>query len=123
MVTIVTNLGRSGTHDWLIQRVSAVVIAVYVLGLVGYLVLNPDLDYSAWVACMTSVPMRIVNTLMVFAVAAHAWIGVWTVSTDYLTSLQLGRYATAVRLVAQCAMALFTLACLLWGLLIVWRGI
>ena len=37
MVTSVTSLGRNGLYDWLIQRVSAVVIAVYVIGMLGFL--------------------------------------------------------------------------------------
>ncbi len=38
MVTSVTNFGRSGVYDWLVQRVSALVWLAYVLFLVvqGY---------------------------------------------------------------------------------------
>ena len=32
MVTSVTSLGRNGLYDWLIQRVSAVIIGVYLWG-------------------------------------------------------------------------------------------
>ena len=38
MVTNVTNLSRSGLYDWMAQRVSAVLLAVYVLFLLGYLI-------------------------------------------------------------------------------------
>ena len=37
MVTNITNLGRSGLSDWLIQRISAVILAVYALFMVLYL--------------------------------------------------------------------------------------
>ncbi|NQY85123.1 MAG: succinate dehydrogenase, hydrophobic membrane anchor protein, partial [Alcanivorax sp.] len=59
MVTSVTSLGRNGLYDWLIQRVSAVVIAVYVIGMLGFLIAQPDLDYGTWSAFMGSVPMQI----------------------------------------------------------------
>ena len=113
MVTSVTSLGRNGLYDWLIQRVSAVVIAVYVIGMLGY---------GTWSAFMGSVPMQIANTLLLFSVAAHTWIGLWSVTTDYLTSLTFGKAATSVRLVVQMAIALLLLVYLLWGLLMIWGG-
>ena len=39
MVTNVTNFSRSGLYDRMAQRVSAVVLAAYVLFLLGYIVL------------------------------------------------------------------------------------
>ena len=44
MVTSVTSLGRNGLYDWLIQRVSAVIIGVYMIGMLGYLITAGDLD-------------------------------------------------------------------------------
>lgn len=122
MVTSVTSLGRNGVYDWLIQRLSAVILGVYTIGLIGYLVFNAGLDYETWKACMTSVPVQIANTLVIFAVAGHAWVGLWTITTDYLTRTQFGNAATAVRLLAQAVLALLILVYLLWGLLIVWGG-
>lgn len=122
MVTSVTSLGRNGLYDWLIQRVSAVVIALYVIGMVGFLVCSGDLDYGTWSAFMGSTPMRIANTLMLFSVAAHTWAGLWIVTTDYLTGMTLGKAATGVRLVVQVAIALLLLVYILWGLLMIWGG-
>ncbi|MDX1803434.1 MAG: succinate dehydrogenase, hydrophobic membrane anchor protein [Alcanivorax sp.] len=122
MVTSVTSLGRNGLYDWLIQRVSAVVIGVYLIGMLGYLIGSGDLDYGTWKAFMGSVPMQIANTLLVFSVAAHTWIGLWGVTTDYLTGLTFGKAATGVRLVAQMAIALLLLVYVLWGLVMIWGG-
>lgn len=122
MVTSVTSLGRNGLYDWLIQRGTAVVLGLYTIGLLGYLMAHPGLDYFAWKAFMGSVPMQIVNTLVLFSIAAHAWVGLWTVTTDYMTSLQFGRYATGARLIAQSGIALITLVYLLWGLVMIWGG-
>ena len=46
MVASVTNLGRSGLYDWVIQRLSAVVLALYTLFLVGFLAGSSDLGAS-----------------------------------------------------------------------------
>ena len=36
MVASATSFGRSGLHDWLVQRVTAVVLAVYVIYLASF---------------------------------------------------------------------------------------
>src|SRR5690554_8228881 len=48
MVTNITNFGRSGLSDWLVQRVSAVILVLYTVFIVLYLLLNPGLDYATW---------------------------------------------------------------------------
>ena len=55
MVTPVTSLGRNGLYDWLIQRVSAVIIGVYLIGMLGYLMAAGELDYGSWKEFMGSV--------------------------------------------------------------------
>lgn len=122
MVTSATSLGRNGLYDWLIQRVTAVLLGVYTVVVLGFLLLNPELDYGAWRAFMSSLPMQIANTLMLLSVAAHGWVGLWTVVTDYLTSRQLGGAATGIRLVVEAALALALLVYLLWGLVMIWGG-
>ena len=92
----VTSLGRSGLSDWLIQRVSAVVIAIYVLVMVGYLVAHPDLVYLEWAALHQQFWVRLLTLATVLAIAAHAWIGVWAVLTDYVTVRLMGPAATVL---------------------------
>jgi succinate dehydrogenase / fumarate reductase membrane anchor subunit len=44
----------------------------------------------------------------------------WTVSTDYLTDLQLGTRATFIRLLFQAGCALLIAVYMLWGIQILW---
>ena len=120
MVTNVTNLSRSGLYDWMAQRVSAVVLAAYFLFLLGYMVASPDLGYAQWHALFSQSWMRIFSLMALVALCAHAWVGMWTISTDYLTSMALGRWATAVRFLFQavCGMAMFVV--FVWGVQILW---
>ncbi len=48
MVTAVTNMGRSGVSDWLMQRVSAVILLAYFL-FVAFVLLG-GVDYASWKA-------------------------------------------------------------------------
>lgn len=121
-MTSATNLTRNGTADWLLQRVTALILAVYTVVLLGFLLTAGEIDYARWQGFIGSLAMQIGNTLVVFAIAAHAWIGLWTVTTDYLNRRQIGGSALAVRLMVQLLVALVTLACVLWGLVIIWGG-
>ena len=120
MVTNVTNFSRSGLYDWMAQRVSAVILAAYVVFLLGYAVLNPGMGYADWHGLFSNNAMRIFSLLTLVALSAHAWVGMWTISTDYLTPMALGKYATVVRFLFQaaCGVAMFTFFA--WGVQILW---
>ncbi len=120
MVTSVTNFGRSGLFDWLIQRFSAVILGAYTLCILASIAVIPELDYAHWKAIFDSNSMRMFSLITLLALCAHAWIGMWTISTDYLTTLQLGTRATFVRLLFQASCALLTLIYMLWGIQIFW---
>lgn len=120
MVNSVTGLGKNGVSDWVLQRLSAVILGVYSIGLLGYLVLTPDLDYAQWSALFGTTWMRIATLLALISLCAHAWVGMWTVYTDYLTGLALGKKATAVRLFVQGASVILIFIYLVWGIQILW---
>ncbi|MGC1509189.1 succinate dehydrogenase, hydrophobic membrane anchor protein [Ketobacter sp. MCCC 1A13808] len=120
MVTSVTSLGKNGLYDWVIQRATAVVLGVYFVCLMGFLVLNPDLTFQQWQGYMTSTFMRIFTLIALFSMAAHAWVGLWTITTDYLTTRQLGAMGTALRVAVQGICALVTIVYVVWGIQILW---
>lgn len=120
MVTQVTNFGRSGLSDWLVQRISAVVLLAFFVFIVGYLVLNPGLTYEQWKALFDCTAMRAFTTLAILSVVVHAWIGLWAVSTDYMTVRLMGAKGTAVRLLFQAAYSLVLFYYLVWGLQVLW---
>ena len=120
MVTSVTSLGRSGLSDWLIARVSAYVMTAYLIFIVGYLMLTPDLNYTQWAALNSSLPMRMFSLVTILSIAAHAWIGMWCVLTDYVTVRLIGPKATALRIIFQLGMIAITLLYVVWAIDILW---
>ncbi len=120
MVTAVTSFGRSGLYDWLIQRVSAVVLAAYTLFVAGFIVLTPDLTFAVWSDLYSTLCMRVFSLAALLSIAAHAWIGLWAVLTDYLTNRMMGAKATVLRLVAQGVLGLVTMTYTVWGVEILW---
>jgi len=106
----VTNFSKNGVSDWLIQRVSAVILTVYTLTLVWW-GLFCDGGYIGWHAFMMSTPMKVFTILSILALVSHAWIGIWSISTDYLKK-------ACVRLGFQIITALALIVYLIWALII-----
>ena len=119
MVAPVASLGRSGLADFVLQRASAVVLALYGLCIVGFF-LTGEVDHARLAAFFNAWPMRVFTTLAVLALAVHGWIGMWTIGTDYLQAHHVGRAHAVYRAVYQliCMAAVF--AYLLWPLAVVW---
>jgi succinate dehydrogenase / fumarate reductase, membrane anchor subunit len=113
MVPNVTSLTGNGLKDWLIQRVSAIYLFVYLSFLAGYLFVNSPMDYYKWHDLFYLTSMQIATIFALFFVLLHAWIGLWTVTTDYINN-------TAIRLPLQILIAIFLGGQFLWGLMIVW---
>lgn len=120
MVTAATSLGRNGVSDWLIQRVSAIVLLLYSVFLVAYLVTTPNLDYPTWRALFDQLWMRIFSLMALLSLAGHSWIGLWVVVTDYVTERVMGPKALVIRMIILGVHAVITVSYLVWGVEILW---
>lgn len=120
MVTSVTSFGRSGLYDWLIQRIGAVILAAYTIFLAVYLVLHPDLTYEQWHLLFSTLWMRVFSLAALLSFISHAWIGLWSVLTDYITVRLMGSKATALRIFAQVVLGGVSITYLVWGIEILW---
>ena len=119
-VTNVTSLTRSGLSDFVVQRVSAVIMALYTACVVGFFVATPELTHGQLVAYFGSTAMVLFSTLTVLATAAHAWIGMWTIGTDYIRPHYFGAHATAFRLTYQAGCVVLLFIYVAWALQLFW---
>ena len=115
-----TGLTGSGSRDWIVQRISAVVLAVYSVVLLGFFLTHGNVTFFDWSQFMMSLPMRLFSLIAILALAGHAWVGMWTVFTDYITTGKLGGIAAGLRLVLQTLMIIAILVFLFWGIMIFW---
>ena len=111
-------MGRSGLHDWLMQRISAVILLAYFL-FVGSVVIC-GVDYAAWKELFSMTWMRVFSMLALVSLAAHAWVGLWSVFTDYLTERMLGPVGNVLRLAAQVVCGITMFVYVVWGIQILW---
>ena len=120
MVGIVSSFSRSGVTNWLVQRISAVVMTAYILFVTAYLLTNPGISYAQWAELNNLLSMRLFSLLTMASIASHAWIGIWCVLTDYVTVRLLGPKADMIRKVLQVGMIAVMLFYLVWAIDILW---
>jgi len=120
VVTNVTSLTRSGLSDFVVQRVSAVVLVLYTLCLLGWFATTAELSHAVLVEFFGRISMQIFSTLAVLSTAAHAWIGMWTVGTDYIRPHYFGAHATSWRLLYQGGVLIVLFLYVAWGLQVFW---
>jgi len=74
----------SGLTAWMIQRVSAVYLAVFLVYSVISLSALAPLDYSHWMAWINHSYRHLFIALFFVALIAHAWVGGRDVILDYI---------------------------------------
>ena len=118
MVTSVTSFSRTGLSDWLIQRVTSLVLLAYFL-LIAYQ-LAGSVDYTSWRALVDQTWMKVFTLMAALSLVAHAWIGLWSIFTDYLTERMLGPVGNVIRLVCQLGASLSLVGYVIWIVVVVW---
>ncbi len=113
MVDNVLSLSSRGLRDWLIQRVTAIILGVYSLFIIGFLLLHPQLQFDEWQMLFSYNITKIFSFLVLLSIVLHAWIGMWTVFTDYIKSI-------SIRLCLQVLVAILYFCCLVWGVTVLW---
>lgn len=113
MVNNVTSLTGNGLKDWLIQRVTAVYFAVFSFFVIGFLIAHPDLSFATWHELFSNIWMKLAFIIALITLSLHAWVGIWTVTTDYMKS-------TFLRVSVQMLVVLWLLGQFIWGIMILW---
>ena len=113
MVNRVVVGAHYGLRDWLIQRISAVVMVLYSVAIAGYLLWQPHFNYDTWTILFASQAVRTFSLLFLLSLFYHAWIGVRDIVMDYVKP-------AAVRLVIHVLVILALLLYTIWSVQILW---
>ena len=102
-----------GLSDWLLQRLTAVVMAIYtVVALVAIIWCAPA-TYADWRAMFAGTFFRAFTMLFLIALLYHAWVGMRDILMDYI-------HPTGLRLALQSAVAVVLLLYVIWSASILW---
>ena len=102
-----------GWQDWLAQRVTAVIMALFSVVIVGFFIVKGSIGYADWRDLFHGQLFRILALLFLLSVIYHAWIGIRDVLMDYLKPV-------GIRLTANVVVLLFLVACAIWSVAILW---
>ena len=103
-----------GLKDWLFQRMSAVVMAVYSVVLLVVLLTGNIQGYAGWKGLFGQGWMRFASLLFVLSVLIHAWVGIRDIWMDYVKN-------AGVRLTLQTLTVLWLVGCGGWAVQVLWR--
>jgi succinate dehydrogenase / fumarate reductase, membrane anchor subunit len=103
-----------GLRDWLVQRVTAVIMAVYSVIAVVVLVFNKDISYAIWRDLFSQGWMRVATLLFAASLAWHAWVGMRNICMDYIKP-------EGLRLSLQVGILIVIASYLGWTIQILWR--
>ena len=84
-----------GLAAWLLQRLTAVVMAAYTVFLLALLLWYPPASHADWKSLFSGAFVRLATMLFFLALLYHAWVGVRDIIMDYVkpTGLRLGLQA------------------------------
>ena len=102
-----------GLMDWLIQRLSAVVMIVYTVFVLGIVLWIGGLDYDGFRGLFAFPGFRHASFLFMAALLYHAWIGVREILMDYV-------HPVGLRLALQAAFVALLVGYLGWTIQILW---
>ena len=103
-----------GLKDWLAQRITALVMAAYLVILLFALLVAPAVNYEFWHALFGASLMRFLTFLFIVSLAWHAWIGIRDIWMDYVKPV-------GVRLALHVMTLLALVGCAGWAVQILWR--
>ena len=103
-----------GLRDWLSQRVTAAVMALFTLALLVQLLFGGELGYDRWAAIFSRQWMRVLTFAVIVSLAIHAWVGMRDIWMDYVKPVGL-------RLGLQVATLVWLVGCAGWAVQVLWR--
>ncbi|MDU0809772.1 MAG: succinate dehydrogenase, hydrophobic membrane anchor protein [Burkholderia sp.] len=101
-------------QDWIAQRLTGVIIAVYTIILLVKFFFAHDFSYRSWTLIFTTEWMKISTFAMMLSLSYHAWIGVRNILMDYIKSLY-------IRFILQLLSIVWLLICSVYTIQILWR--
>jgi succinate dehydrogenase / fumarate reductase membrane anchor subunit len=116
---VVTQRHAVGAHygltDWLVQRLTAIVMVVYTALVLGIAVWNGGIDYPLWRELLAHGAFKLASFLFMVALLYHAWVGMRDIYMDYLKPV-------GVRLAVEAATVVVLVGYLGWTIQILWGG-
>ena len=105
-----------GLRDWLSQRVTACLMALFTLIVLAQLIFSRGpIGYAKWAGIFSAQWMKVLTFSVIVALLWHVWVGIRDVLMDYVTSL------VWLRLLLQIFTIVWLVGCAGWAIQVLWR--
>lgn len=98
----------SGLRAWVLQRLSAMYLLVFIIYMLGMFIFMPPSDYQQWRAFVAQPLVSLAILLFYISLLLHAWVGIRDVLLDYV-------HTTVIRFTLLAAFGLVFMASGLWA--------
>jgi succinate dehydrogenase / fumarate reductase membrane anchor subunit len=103
-----------GLRDWLSQRITAALMALFTAVLVLQLLLGGPLGYERWAGIFATQWMKVLTFVTIVALALHAWVGMRDIWMDYIKPV-------GIRLLLQVVTIVWLVGCAGWAVQVLWK--
>jgi succinate dehydrogenase / fumarate reductase membrane anchor subunit len=103
-----------GLKDWLAQRITAIVMAIYTVILLVAFFGAVDFSYAGWTSLFARQWFKIATFVTLIGLFYHAWIGMRDIWMDYVKPV-------SIRLTLQVATIVWLIGCAGWAAQIIWK--
>jgi succinate dehydrogenase / fumarate reductase membrane anchor subunit len=102
-----------GLRDWLAQRITAVVMAIYTVVLLVLFLTGQNFSYEGWAGLFARQWFKLFTLVTLLMLFYHAWVGMRDIWMDYVKPV-------GIRLTLQVATILWLVVCAAWAVQILW---
>jgi succinate dehydrogenase / fumarate reductase, membrane anchor subunit len=103
-----------GLRDWLSQRVTAALMALFTLAVIVQVLLPGEMGYDKWAGIFARQWMKVLTFVVIVALLVHVWVGMRDILMDYVK-------AVGTRLAMQVAAIVWLVGCAGWAIQVLWR--
>jgi succinate dehydrogenase / fumarate reductase membrane anchor subunit len=103
-----------GLRDWMAQRATALVMALFTVALIVQVLLPGPMGYDKWATIFSRQWMKVLTFVVIVSLAYHVWVGVRDVLMDYVKPV-------GVKLALQVFTLVWLVGCAGWAIQVLWR--
>jgi succinate dehydrogenase / fumarate reductase membrane anchor subunit len=103
-----------GVRDWMVQRFTAIVMAVFTLAVVVQVLLPGAVDYYKWSGIFSRQWMKVLTFVTILSMLWHVWVGMRDIWMDYIKPV-------GVRLGLDVLTIAWLVGCAGWAIQVLWR--
>jgi succinate dehydrogenase / fumarate reductase, membrane anchor subunit len=103
-----------GVRDWLAQRITSVIMALFTVAVIVQVLMPGPLDYYRWSEMFSRQWMKVLTFVTIVSLMYHVWVGMRNVWMDYVKPV-------SIRLTLDMLTLAWLVGCAGWAVQVLWR--